>query len=98
MNTRGLAGIDAGETAICTVGPGVGLHYRGYGIDDLAANATFEEVAYLLLYKKLPNKAELTDFCARIAKGRSLPDTVKVALRSIPTHIRWTSYALAHRS
>ncbi|MFI4956766.1 MAG: citrate/2-methylcitrate synthase [Gammaproteobacteria bacterium] len=84
MNTRGLAGIDAGETAISTVGPGVGLHYRGYGIDELAANATYEEVAYLLLYKRLPTKTELSAFCERIAKGRSLPDTVKVALRSIP--------------
>lgn len=84
MSTRGLAGIDAGETAISTVGPGVGLHYRGYGIDELAANACYEEVAYLLLYNALPNASQLAAFCDRISKGRVLPDTVKVALRSIP--------------
>lgn len=84
QTSRGLEGIDAGETAISTVGPGVGLHYRGYGIDDLAAQATYEEVAYLLLYKTLPTQTELHAFCERIAKARALPDTVKVALRSIP--------------
>ena len=44
----GLAGISAGETALCTVGKeGAGLTYRGYDIYDLAEKATFEEVAYL---------------------------------------------------
>ncbi|HET6655935.1 MAG TPA: citrate/2-methylcitrate synthase, partial [Gammaproteobacteria bacterium] len=53
----GLAGVSAGETAIATVGKeGAGLTYRGYDIYDLAENAIFEEVAYLLLYDKLPNK------------------------------------------
>ena len=46
----GLAGISAGETALCTVGKeGAGLTYRGYDIYDLVEKATFEEVAYLLL-------------------------------------------------
>ena len=53
----GLAGISAGETALCTVGKeGAGLTYRGYDIYDLAEKATFEEVAYLLLRGTLPNK------------------------------------------
>jgi 2-methylcitrate synthase len=48
----GLAGIVVGETAICTVGKeGVGLTYRGYSVEDLAEKATFEEVAYLLIYR-----------------------------------------------
>ena len=52
--TGGLAGVNAGETAICTVGKeGFGLSYRGYTIEDLAAKAGFEEVAYLLLYGHL---------------------------------------------
>ena len=55
MTARGLAGVIVGETAISTVGKaGAGLTYRGYSIEDLAQHATFEEVAYLLLYGKLP--------------------------------------------
>ena len=51
----GLAGVSAGETALCTVGKeGAGLTYRGYDIYDLADNASFEEVAYLLLRGHLP--------------------------------------------
>ncbi len=48
--SAGLRGINAGETAICTVGAEhAGLRYRGYDIRDLAQHACFEEVAYLLL-------------------------------------------------
>ena len=58
--TGGLAGVTAGVTRLCTVGKeGAGLTYRGYDINDLAGNADFEEVAYLLLHGKLPNRAEL---------------------------------------
>ena len=57
---EGLAGVTAGETSICTVGKeGAGLTYRGYDIYDLADNASFEEVAYLLMYGKLPSQVEL---------------------------------------
>jgi 2-methylcitrate synthase len=51
----GLAGIIAGDSKISTVGIGMGLNYRGYDIIDLAKNCIFEEVAYLLLFEKLPN-------------------------------------------
>ncbi len=55
--SKGLAGIIAGETKICTVGKeGLGLNYRGYGIQDLASNATFEEVAYVLVKTLFLNK------------------------------------------
>ena len=50
----GLAGVNAGDSRIATVGLGSGLNYRGYNIEDLAANATFEEVFYLLIYERLP--------------------------------------------
>ena len=43
----GLAGVIAGETAICWVDPAAGLMYRGYDIHGMAEKATFEEVAYL---------------------------------------------------
>ena len=68
----------AGQTAICTVGKaGVGLTYRGYSIEDLAANACFEEVAYLLIYGKLPNKNELQQYKKQLAKLRDLPAAAK---------------------
>jgi len=55
-----LAGVAAGTTAVCTVGhTGNDLHYRGYDILDLAKFATFEEVAYLLIYGNLPSQNEL---------------------------------------
>ena len=57
--TGGLAGVTAGDTHLCTVGKeGAGLTYLGYDIYDLADNACFEEVAYLLLHGKLPTQAQ----------------------------------------
>lgn len=81
---KGLAGMVAGETAISSVGKGVGLQYRGYSIDDLARECCFEEVAYLLLYDKLPNKKELHDFQTRQIALRDLPDALKTVLELIP--------------
>ncbi|MFQ3664234.1 MAG: 2-methylcitrate synthase [Chloroflexaceae bacterium] len=87
-STAGLAGVIAGETAICTVGQsGVGLTYRGYDIADLAANATFEEVAYLLIYGHLPNQKELTRYVRQMKKLRDLPAAVKAVLEQIPSSV-----------
>lgn len=83
----GLAGVSAGETALCTVGKeGAGLTYRGYDIYDLADNASFEEVAYLLLYGKLPNRAELDAYVVKLKTMRGLPDQVKQVLEMIPAN------------
>ena len=83
--TGGLAGVSAGETALCTVGKeGAGLTYRGYDIYDLADNATFEEVAYLLLKGHLPNQSELDAYIASLKTLRGLPDQLKQALEMIP--------------
>ncbi len=83
--TGGLAGVSAGETALCTVGKeGAGLTYRGYDIYDLVDNASFEEVAYLLLYGKLPSRAELDAYVAKLKTMRGLPDQVKQVLEMIP--------------
>jgi len=80
-----LSGVAAGNTALCTVGRnGNDLHYRGYDILELAAKCEFEEVAYLLLYGKLPNVAELGAYKARLKGMRGLPDAVKVALEQLP--------------
>jgi len=81
----GLAGVTAGKTELCTVGKeGAGLTYRGYDIYDLADNATFEEVAYLLLYGKLPTRSELEAYVSRLKTLRGLPDELKKVLEMIP--------------
>lgn len=83
--SAGLAGVVAGESGIATVGlAGKGLNYRGYSIDDLAAYASFEEVAYLLHYGQLPTKAELATYVQRLIDFRALPETLKTLLKLIP--------------
>jgi 2-methylcitrate synthase len=84
-STAGLAGVTAGETAVCTVGKeGVGLTYRGYSIEDLAEEASFEEVAYLLIHGALPTEVELTDYQSRIKGLCELPAALKSILEQIP--------------
>src|SRR2546425_1617236 len=83
--TGGLAGVVAGQTAISTVGKeGFGLTYRGYSINDLAEQATFEEVAYLLLYDHLPNRTELEGYRKRLMSLRGLPPALQTALEQLP--------------
>ncbi|MFN9247764.1 MAG: 2-methylcitrate synthase [Planctomycetota bacterium] len=85
QKTGGLAGVTAGQTAICTVGKeGKGLTYRGYSIEDLASKANFEEVAHLLLIGHLPTRRELSEFTQRIVSQRDLPEALLATLRSIP--------------
>jgi len=83
--TGGLAGVTAGKTELCTVGKeGAGLTYRGYDIHDLVGGASFEEVAYLLLYGKLPNREELDAYIARLKSLRGLPGDLCTVLEMIP--------------
>lgn len=84
-NTGGLRGTAAGSTAICTVGAGGhGLHYRGYNVEDMAEHGSFEEVAYLLLYGKLPDTSELAAYRERLSTLRGLPGDLKAVLEKIP--------------
>jgi 2-methylcitrate synthase len=84
-STTGLRGQSAGSTAICTVGKeGVGLTYRGYTIEDLAQNASFEEVAFLLIHGALPDQKQLGAFKQRLREKRDLPAPLKTALELIP--------------
>ncbi len=83
--SEGLRGQAAGRTAICTVGKqGTGLSYRGYDVTDLAENATFEEVAYLLLYGNLPDQRALDGFIGRLKAKREIPQALKDVLERIP--------------
>ncbi len=80
-----LSGTPAGNTALCTVGrTGNDLHYRGYDITDLAANCEYEEVAYLLLYGKLPNATELAAYKRKLMSLRGLPAAVRRVLEDLP--------------
>jgi 2-methylcitrate synthase len=82
-----LSGVTAGNTAICTVGrSGNDLHYRGFDILDLARNATFEEVAHLLVHEHLPNAAELTHYRKKLKALRGLPAPVMAVLEQIPAN------------
>ncbi|MEP6933061.1 MAG: citrate/2-methylcitrate synthase [Nitrospirota bacterium] len=81
----GLDGVLAGKTALCHVDEGEGgLRYRGYAVSDLAGKACFEEVAYLLLFGKLPTQSELQDFSTQFAAGCMLPGPVEAFLGVLP--------------
>src|SRR2546429_8286227 len=80
----GLAGVIAGETAICWVDPNAGLMYRGYDIHEMAQRASFEEVAYLLLNGELPDVKQFAQFARQIAAERELPAPVVKTLRLMP--------------
>ena len=79
----GLEGVIAGETAISTLADG--LSYRGYRVEELVRHASFEEVAYLLLYGELPKPDELEAFNQRLRNAAPLPSQVLEILRHIPT-------------
>src|SRR5215467_12064144 len=80
-----LSGVVAGNTALCTVGrTGNDLHYRGYDILEIANVSEFEEIAYLLIHEKLPTRAELTAYKAKLKSLRGLPTTVRSTLEVLP--------------
>ena len=84
LNT-GLRGVVIAQSRICEVDGANGrLIYRGYMVQDLAENATFEEVSYLLLYEKLPDNNELAEFKRRLAAERALPPEVIAAMKTRP--------------
>lgn len=84
MPNTGLANISAGETAICRVDPAGQLHYRGYDVKDLCSHASYEEVAYLLIYKELPDQDQLSHYRKRLAHLRVLPHPARHLLELIP--------------
>lgn len=85
LSGAGLRGQSAGETALSTVGvSGSGLTYRGYDVKDLGENATFEEVAYLILYGELPTAAQLDAYKIKLKGLRGLPQALKEVLERIP--------------
>lgn len=80
----GLAGIVAGDSAISTVGLGLGLNYRGYSIGDLSENCIFEEVVHLLIYGTLPNEQQLKKIRTDISSKRTIPVVLARVLELLP--------------
>lgn len=81
----GLAGIIAGDSAICLCNAAdENLLYRGYAISDLAKHASFEEVAWLLLRGKLPTQEELRSYRIKLQSLRDLPQPLKLILEMLP--------------
>jgi len=82
----GLAGVVAGESAICTVGLGSGLNYRGYNVTDLCDKCScFEEVAYLLIHGKLPNSSDLRGYLKKLDRYKAeIPPELITTLERIP--------------
>lgn len=82
---RGLAGVVAGTTKITMIDGEQGrLYHRGYDINDLARYATYEEVAYLLLYGELPTASQLRLFNEQLVECRSLSPALVNLLRNLP--------------
>jgi len=84
LNT-GLRGFKVATTRISDVDGTVGrLIYRGYIVQDLAGKVSFEEVAYLLLYERLPQKEAFENFKKQLAGERGIPPEVIAALETRP--------------
>ena len=84
LNT-GLRGIAIASTKISHVDGAAGkLVYRGYLAKDLAGKVSFEEVAYLLLYEKLPDEKELKHFVSLLSKERDIPQQLVSTMQNSP--------------
>ena len=98
----GLEDVVATSSAICYLDGERGvLAYCGYDIHDLAKDATFEEVCFLLWHRRLPSRAELGDLQSQLAAARALPEPIIRLMRSLPPvdgmdALRTITSALAH--
>jgi citrate synthase len=82
---KGLVGIYVDESLISYINGAEGeLYYRGYPLQELVEKSTFEEVAYLLIYGKLPTKSQFDNFKEQLIKERNIPDNVLRILQSFP--------------
>ncbi len=82
---RGLEGLVAGESAISRIDGHAGkLWFRGYAIEDLAAHASFEEVAYLILRGELPDRAALAAWRRELVSWRGVPREAIAVLERLP--------------
>jgi citrate synthase len=81
----GLEGVLACESSVAFIDGSIPeLSYRGYQIEDIAQTLTFEQVAYLLWYDRIPSADELQTFCTDLVARRSLPQAILDLLRAMP--------------
>jgi citrate synthase len=83
---RGLKDVAAAETKLSFINPMGSLYYLGYNIDDLVGRVVYEEVAYLLVHKRLPNRRELDDFSAALISEMRLPEAIVESIKRTPSH------------
>ena len=82
---KGLLGIVVDETTISEVMPDINsLTYRGYAVQDLCEKCTFEEVAYLILNKELPNKSHLRKFKKKLETNRNITINLREIVKHMP--------------
>lgn len=82
---KGLVGIYVDDSTITYIdGINGKLYYRGYSLEDLVHQSSFEEVAYLLIYGKLPTNSQLSNFKDELIKERNIPYDVLSILKSYP--------------
>ncbi len=82
---KGLLGIVVDETTISQVMPDINsLTYRGYAVQDLCEKCSFEEVAYLILNKELPNKTKLKKFKKELEKNRNITINLREIVKHMP--------------
>lgn len=83
--SRGLEGVIAAESALTYIDGQKGiLAYVGIPIEELAEHSTFEEVAFLLLHKRLPTRAELEQFNHELVDHRAVPAAVIEIVKALP--------------
>ncbi|EJQ49744.1 citrate synthase 2 [Bacillus cereus BAG5X1-1] len=83
---RGLEGVVATTSSVSSIIDDT-LTYVGYNIDDLAENATFEEVVYLLWHRKLPNEKELAEFKETVSEYYKVPGEILTYLKQVDLKI-----------
>ena len=82
---KGLLGVVVDETAISQVMPDINsLTYRGYAVQDLCEKCGFEEVAYLILNKELPNKTQLKKFKNNLEENRNITINLREIVKHMP--------------
>ena len=82
---KGLLGIVVDETTISQVMPDINsLTYRGYAVQDLCEQCSFEEVAYLILNKELPNKSQLKKLKKNLEENRNITINLREIVKHMP--------------
>ena len=81
---RGLEGVVACTTGVSSIVDAT-LCYRGFTIEDLAANSSFEEIVFLLWNDRLPNSDELKTYETKQSEGMALNSELIIVLKSVPT-------------